>query len=63
LSAHDRKTLLNVYRNGPNARVARRAHLLLLLGDGLPCGLIMQLTYTSADTIAHVKTRFLAGGI
>jgi transposase len=52
LSSNERKVLLKVYRSGKDVRVARRAHVLLLLGDGWSYRLIQQVTYASFDLIA-----------
>lgn len=63
LTAQERKTALSIYRGGGDARVARRAQILLLLGDGQSWRAIMACTYCSADLIAGVRRRFLDGGI
>lgn len=63
LTTKQRKIVLGIYRSGPDARVARRAHLLLLLADGRSYREIMQFTYASSETIAAVKRRFLTDGL
>jgi transposase len=63
MTASERKTALSVYRGSGNARVARRAHLLLLLDDGHSYRHIMSVTYASSETIAGVKSRYAQGGL
>jgi transposase len=62
VSAADRKTLLSTYRGG-SARRSRRAHILLLLADGLSVREVRRVTYVSFDLIADCVRRFQAGGI
>jgi len=62
LSSEERKTLLEVYRSG-DARVARRAHVLLLLDDGFSYRQIRAILYASNDLIADCLRRFRQGGI
>ncbi len=61
MTAAERKTALSIYRGGGDARVARRAHLLLLLDDGLSYRQIMSVTFSSSETIARIKSRFAQG--
>jgi transposase len=63
LSAEQRKTLLQVYRSGEDARSSRRAHILLLLDDGLSVREVRQVAYTSFDLINACVQRFRAGGV
>ena len=63
LTASQRKTALQVYRGGDDGRVARRAHVLLLLDQGRSYREIMELLFCSSDLIAGVKRRFLSGGL
>jgi transposase len=63
LSADERKTLLDLYRRGADPEVARRAHLVLLLADGLPWALITAVLFTSPSTIARWQRRFQQGGV
>jgi transposase len=62
LVPEERKVLLQVYRSG-DARVARRAHVLLLLDDGLSYRNVRVFLYASNDLIADCVRRFRAGGI
>ena len=62
LRPEERKVLLQVYRSG-DARVARRAHVLLLLDDGLSYRNVRVFLYASNDLIADCVRRFRAGGI
>jgi transposase len=63
LAADERKALLHLYRRGRDAEVARRAHIVLLLGDGLPWDTIAAVLFTSASTIARWQRRFHGGGV
>jgi len=63
LTPQERKRSLAIYRSGGDARVARRAHLLLLLDDGWSYREIVAVTYTSSDTLARLKARYQAGGL
>lgn len=63
LSAKERKTALSSYRSSRSARVARRAHVLLLLDGGWSYRRIMEATFCSSDLIASVKDRFLEAGL
>jgi transposase len=62
LRPEERKVLLQVYRSG-DARVARRAHVLLLLDDGLSYRNVRVFLYACNDLIADCVRRFRAGGI
>jgi len=59
LTAEERKCLLRVYRSG--AKQSRRAHIVLLLADGLSVREVRRVTYASFDLIAgcvgQVRTR------
>lgn len=63
LSVSERKTVFSVYRGGGDARVARRAHVLLLLDCGWSYREIMDALFCSSDLVAAVKQRFLAAGV
>ena len=63
LSSPEHKIALGIYRGGGDARVARRAHVLLLLNAGMSFRQIMEITFCSSDLVAGVKQRFLAGGV
>jgi transposase len=61
MTAAERKTALSIYRGGGDARVARRAHVLLLLDDGHSYRQIMEFTFAGSETIARLKARFAEG--
>lgn len=63
LSRQEFKTALGIYRNGGSARSARRAHVLLLLHEGMSFRQIMKIAFSSSDLVAGVKERYLAGGV
>lgn len=63
LSAKERKMALTSYRSGGSARVARRAHVLLLLDRGWSYREIMEATFCGSDLVASVKARFLEAGL
>ena len=63
LCAEERKVLLQVYRSGGEAREARRAHVLLLLDDGLSLRQVRAITYASFDLINGCIQRFRTGGV
>ena len=63
LTAGERKTALQIYRGAGDARMARRAHILLLLADGRSYREIMEIDYSGSDLVAAVKRRFLEGGL
>jgi putative transposase len=62
LAPEERKILLQVYRSC-DARLARRAHVLLLLDDGLSYREVRAFLYASNDLIADCVRRFRKGGI
>jgi putative transposase len=61
MTAAERKSALSIYRGSGDARVARRSHVLLLLDDGCSYRHIMEVTYTSSETVARLKSRFVEG--
>lgn len=63
LTAKERKTALQIYRGGGDARIARRAHILLLLAAGRSYREIMNILFMSSDLVADVKRRFLEEGL
>jgi transposase len=63
LTAAQRKMVLSVYRSGPDAHVARRAHILLLLDRGHSYRAIMDIDFCSSDLVNDVKRQFLDGGV
>jgi putative transposase len=62
LTAEQRKALLHRYRSGP-AKPGRRAHVVLLLADGLSVRDVRRVTYASFDLIAECVRRFRTGGV
>lgn len=62
LSRSERKTALSIYRGGGDARVARRAHVLLLLEGNWSYRQIMEALLCGSDFVATVKQRFLEAG-
>jgi putative transposase len=62
LSDSHRKTALSIYRSGGEARVARRAHVLLLLDRDWSYREIMEALLCGSDFVAAVKQRFLEAG-
>ncbi|QGJ68746.1 Transposase [Planctomycetales bacterium 10988] len=63
LSDEQRKQLLNVYRSGTDPRIARRAHVLLLLAEGWTWQQIRKALFCSNDLIDRTRRRFHHGGI
>src|SRR5262245_43096430 len=63
LAAPERKALLDLYRHSPDPAVAHRAHLLLLLADGLPWDTITAVLFTSTSTIARWQQRYQQAGL
>lgn len=62
VTPEERKVLLQVYRSA-DARLARRAHVLLLLDDGFSYRDLGAVLYASNDLIADCVSRFRQGGI
>jgi transposase len=62
LTAEERKALLHQYRAGP-AKPGRRAHIVLLLADGLSVRDVRRVTYASFDLIADCAGRFRRGRV
>lgn len=62
VTPEERKVLLQVYRSA-DARLARRAHVLLLLDDGFSYRDLGAFLYASNDLIADCVSRFRQGGI
>ena len=63
LTDQQRKTLLKAYRYAPDAAAARRAHVLLLLDEGLSYRELNRLLFASNDLIAGCVARFRQGGV
>jgi transposase len=59
----ERKTLLLVVKTGTTHEQRLRAHLLLLLADGLPWTTIAAVLFTSSSTISRWRQRFAHGGL
>jgi transposase len=59
----DRNALLDRYRWAADHEVRLRAHILLLLDDGLPWATISAVLFCSASTISRWKRRFEAEGV
>lgn len=63
LSGAERKRLLEVFRSHGDAKVCRRAQIILWLADGWSWSRIQRGQYCSRRTIARWKDRFERGGI
>jgi len=63
LTAQERKTLLKTYRSGGDARVARRAQILLLLADGWSWRQVQAAAFASNDLISNCVHRYREGGV
>ena len=63
LGSSQRKRLLQLYRKDLDPQVRLRAHLVLLLADGLAWTMIAAVLFCSSATIARWKSRFEHGGI
>src|SRR5262245_15633650 len=63
LDTHQRNTLLRHYRGPGRPEWRLRAHILLLLADGVAWAAIATLLYTSPSTIARCQSRFRQGGL
>jgi transposase len=63
IRASDRKLLLDFHKTAATHEQRLRAHILLLLGDGVPWVTIAAVLFTSSSTINRWRKRYLAGGI
>ena len=63
LRAQERKTLLQVVKTANTHEQRLRAHVLLLLADGLSWLTIAAVLFTSSSTINRWRQRFLVGGL
>lgn len=63
LPAPDRKRLFEVYRRGTDPDQRLRAHILLLLDDGVGWAVITAVLFTSSATVNRWRKRFLAEGV
>ena len=61
LTDDERKTLLDTYRSDPDPQLRLRAHIILLLGQGLAWARIAAVLFCSSRTIARWKGRFQHG--
>lgn len=63
LTDSQRKTALEHFRYGENARISRRAHILILLDRGWSYRQIMDAMLCGSDLVADVKRCFLENGL
>jgi|ERR1700683_49928 putative transposase len=63
LSVEERKALLRMYRAGQDVRTSRRAHIVLLLDDGLSSREVHAVVYASFGLIADCVERFRREGV
>lgn len=63
LTVEERKLLLQAYRSGRDARVARRAHVVLLRADGWTWQEIQTALFCSTDLIAEALRCFAEDGV
>jgi transposase len=63
LTAAERKALLDCYRSERDPQVRVRAHIVLLLAQGLPWATIAAVLFCSTRTIARWKRRFQDGRV
>lgn len=63
LQPDERKVLLHMFRTAATHEQRLRAHVLLLLAQGLAWSVIVQVAFTSSSTINRWRRRFLAGGL
>jgi putative transposase len=63
LSAQERNVLLEEVRRGTDPGIRLRAHILVLLNDGIPWNTIIAVLFTSTTTINRWRQRYLAGGL
>jgi putative transposase len=63
LRASDRKALLNQWKSASTHEQRQRAHILLLLDDGITWAVITSVLLTSSSTIHRWQQRFQADGL
>jgi putative transposase len=63
LQPDERKTLLMMLRRGSDPQMRLRAHIVLLLADGLSWLVIVRVLYTSSATVDRWRRRFQRGGL
>jgi putative transposase len=61
LAPGERATLLDYLRRSPDAALRSRAHIILLLADGLPWATITAVLFCSSRTVARWQDRFGTG--
>jgi transposase len=63
LTPDERNTLLDYYRSDPDPQLRLRAHIILLLAQGLAWATIAAILFCSSRTIARWKRRFRDGRV
>src|SRR6516162_7069203 len=63
LTADERNTLLDHYRADPDSQLRLRAHIILLLAQGLSWAAIAAVLFCSSRTIARWKRAFQYGRV
>src|SRR5215471_17910249 len=63
LTAEERNTLLDYYRSDPDPQLRLRAHIILLLAQGLTWATIAAVLFCSSRTIARWNRRFQDGRV
>ena len=63
LSRSDRKVLLALYRNGKNASLSRRAHVVLLAAENYSWRTIVRITFSSNNFVSRTLNTFRKDGI
>ena len=63
LSPQERKALVQEVRRGTDPQIRRRAHILLLLPDGIPWNTIVAVLFPSTGTIHRWRQRYREGGL
>ena len=63
LTDAQRKSALEHFRFGANARISRLAHILLLLDQGLSYRAIMEVMFCGSDTVAKLKRKLQEEGL
>ena len=63
LSKKDRKAVLALYRNAKNARVSRRAHVVMLIAEGYSWRTVVQLTFSSNNFVSRTLILFREEGV
>ena len=63
LTADERATLLDYLRRSPDPALRSRAHIILLLADGLPWATLTAVLFCSSRTVARWQDRFRGGRV